>query len=52
MIIMKKILTILILGSFVMLNSCGSEEQTEKAYDYDRSDSLSTDYTREVTTIR
>ncbi|RLD22653.1 MAG: hypothetical protein DRI54_08255 [Bacteroidetes bacterium] len=52
MIMMKKTLTILLLGSFVMLNSCGSEEQTGSAYDYDRSDSLSTDYTREVTTIR
>ena len=49
---MKKTLTILLLGSFVLLNSCGSEEQAGQVYDYDRSDSLSTEYTREVTTIR
>ena len=49
---MKKTLAFLILGSFVLLNSCGSEEQSGTSYDYDRSDSLSTEYTREVTTIR
>ena len=52
MIIMKKTLTFLLLGSFALLNSCGGEEQTGDNYDYDRSDSLSSEYTREVTTIR
>lgn len=51
MIIMKKTLAFLFFASIVLLNSCG-EEQTEATYDYDRSDSLSTEYTREVTTIR
>lgn len=49
---MKKVLSILFIGSIFLLNSCGSEEPEGKVYDYDRSDSLSTDYTREVTTIR
>jgi len=49
---MRKVLSILFLGTIIMLSSCGDEEPEGQVYDYDRSDSLSTDYTREVTTIR
>ena len=49
---MKNTLSILFLGIIVLLSSCGSEEPVGKVYDYDRSDSLSTEYTREVVTVR
>jgi hypothetical protein len=50
---MKKILSILFLASIFLLNSCGSEQsEVIVVDDYDRADSLSTDYTREVTTVR
>jgi hypothetical protein len=51
---MKKILSILFIGSITLLSSCGGgeEEQQTTTYDYDRSDSLSSDYTHEVITVR
>jgi hypothetical protein len=49
---MKKTLSILFLGSIFLLNSCGSDQSEVVIDDYDRSDSLSIDYTREVITVR
>lgn len=49
---MKKTLFTFIIGASVLLSSCGGEEHTTKEYDYDRSDSLSVDYTRQALAIR
>lgn len=48
---MKKTLFTFVIGLAVLLTSCGEEEQA-KSYDYDRSDSLSVDYTRQALAIR
>lgn len=48
---MKKTLFTLVLGAAVLLTSCG-EEQQATTYDYERSDSLSVDYTRQALAIR
>jgi len=49
---MKNIFITLIAGVALILTSCGGEENAAKSYDYDRSDSLSVDYTRQTLTIR
>jgi hypothetical protein len=48
---MKKTIFTLVIGAAVLLSSCG-EEQQATSYDYDRSDSLSVDYTRQALAIR
>lgn len=49
---MKKTIYTFILGAAVLLTSCGGEEETGTQYDYERSDSLSVDYTRQALAIR
>ena len=48
---MKNILFTVFIGVALIMSSCG-EEQVVNEYDYDRSDSLSVDYTRQSLTIR
>jgi hypothetical protein len=48
---MKKTLFTLFIGAALLLSSCGEEEHAT-TYDYDRSDSLSVDYTRQALAIR
>jgi hypothetical protein len=48
---MKNTLFTFAFGAAVLLSSCGEEVVTER-YDYDRSDSLSVDYTRQSLAIR
>jgi hypothetical protein len=50
---MKYTINTLIVGVVLILSSCGGDEhEGAKTYDYDRSDSLSIDYTRQTLTIR
>ena len=49
---MKKTIYTFILGAAVLLTSCGGDEETGNQYDYERSDSLSVDYTRQALAIR
>jgi len=51
---MKNVLLILIIGLSFGLVSCGGgdEEKPVNVYNYDRADSLSTEYTKEVVSIR
>lgn len=49
---MKNIFFTLAAGVALILTSCGGEDEVGKTYDYDRSDSLSVDYTRQTLTIR
>jgi len=48
---MKNTLFTVLIGAAILMSSCG-EEQVTNEYDYDRSDSLSVDYTRQSLTIR
>lgn len=48
---MKNTLFTVLIGAALLMSSCG-EEQVTNEYDYDRSDSLSVDYTRQSLTIR
>jgi len=49
---MKNTFITLIVGVALILTSCGGDDNAAKSYDYDRSDSLSVDYTRQTLTIR
>lgn len=49
---MKNTFFTLIIGVALILTSCGGEENAGTTYDYDRSDSLSVDYTRQTLSIR
>jgi len=48
---MKNTLFTVLIGAALLMSSCG-EEHVANEYDYDRSDSLSVDYTRQSLTIR
>ncbi len=49
---MKKTLFAIFIGAAVILTSCGGDEDHGNSYDYERSDSLSVDYTRQSLAIR
>lgn len=49
---MKKTFLSLMVGVAIIFSSCGGDDNAIKQYDYDRSDSLSVDYTRQALAIR